>query len=48
MGGVLQDLVEWISDLVERRYGRMAGCAAVLVCTGVFIAAIWLALRLWG
>jgi high-affinity Fe2+/Pb2+ permease len=41
-----QGLAEWLGDLSERRYGRLAGCLAVLAVTGLFVAGLWLAWRL--
>jgi len=41
-----QSLVEWGSELAERRYRRLAGRIAVLVGTALFVAGAWLAWRL--
>jgi hypothetical protein len=41
-----QNLAEWLGELAERRYGRLAGCLAVLVVTGLFVAGMWLAWKL--
>jgi high-affinity Fe2+/Pb2+ permease len=41
-----QTLAEWLGELAERRFGRLAGCFAVLVVTGLFVGVMWLAWRL--
>ena len=36
-------LVRWLSGLAERRYGLLAGCAAAIALTGLFVGGVWLA-----
>jgi hypothetical protein len=36
-----QQLAEWLGELAERRYGRLAGCIAVLALTVLFLAGMW-------
>lgn len=46
MDTFFQYLAEWLGELAERRYGRLAGCLAFLVVTGLFVAGVWLAWKL--
>ena len=41
-----QFLVEWFSELAERRYGRLAGCIAVIVATALIVAGAWFVWKL--
>jgi len=43
MDAFFQAMAEWLGELAERRYGRLAGCLAMLVVTGLFLALMWLA-----
>lgn len=46
MDAFFQYLAEWVGELAERRYGRLAGCVGVLVVTGLFVGGVWLAWKL--
>ena len=46
LADAFQMLVDWFSELAERRYGRLAGCIAVLVLTALFVAGAWIAWKL--
>jgi len=39
-------LVEWVGELAERRYGRVAGCFPVIVATALIFTGAWLAWKL--
>jgi hypothetical protein len=41
-----QALVEWVGELAERRYGRIAGCLAVILATALFVAGVCMAWKL--
>jgi hypothetical protein len=41
-----QALIEWVAELVERKYGRVAGCLAVLIGTALLVAGVWVAVVL--